>query len=139
MKLLKKIRYFDIKDKKVVSSVMDNIHINSDEYLIKVDSFGVNRADILMKNGKYSNSKKIMGLECSGYIYDINENKVSNKKVMALLDGGGYSEYVTVNKQQTIAIESEQRLGLAQWAAVPEAYLTALMLLLHSGFFESQN
>jgi hypothetical protein len=31
-----------------------------------------------------------MGLECSGYL--VENNKITNKKVMCLLPGGGYSE-----------------------------------------------
>jgi len=33
----------------------------------------------------------IVGLECSGYLVDPITNEVTDKKVMALLPGGGYA------------------------------------------------
>lgn len=64
------------------------------ECLIKVLSFGINRADILQRKGQYPPPKgvtEIIGLECSGFLIDDIGN-ISSKKVMALLSGGAYAE-----------------------------------------------
>ena len=48
-----------------------------------------------------------MGLECSGYLVDnINKDNltISNRRVMALLSGGGYAEYAKVHKKHIIPI-----------------------------------
>lgn len=48
-------------------------------------------------------------------------------KVMALLGGGGYAEYVAVPEELVMPVPSQ--LTLCQAAAVPEAWLTAHQLL----------
>ena len=64
------------------------------ERLIKVESSACNRADLLQVHGKYPPPKgvtKILGLECAGYLVDPDTDEVTDKKVMALLSGGGFS------------------------------------------------
>ena len=46
----------------------------------------------------------IIGLECSGYLVDPVTQEISDKKVMALLPGGGYSQFVKVNKDHIMNI-----------------------------------
>lgn len=48
-------------------------------------------------------------------------------RVMALLSGGGYAEYVAVPSQLLMPVP--QNLTLCQAAAIPEAWLTAFQLL----------
>ena len=86
---------------------MESLTIPSDHRVIKVDSVGINRADILQKEGKYpadKNGSSILGLECSGHLYDLENDRVTDQKVCALLNGGGYSEYCTVHKDHLINI-----------------------------------
>ena len=52
-------------------------------------------------------------------------------KVMALLGGGGYAEYVSVPEELLMPVPPN--LTLCQAAAIPEAWLTAFQLLVFIG------
>lgn len=54
-------------------------------------------------------------------------NWILGSKVMALLGGGGYAEYVAVPEKLVMSVPSP--LTLNQAAALPEAWLTAYQLL----------
>jgi len=72
------------------------------EVLIKVAAAGVNRADLLQRQGHYEpppGATRVLGLECSGEIVALGEgvtDLVLGEHVCALLSGGGYAEYVSV-------------------------------------------
>jgi tumor protein p53-inducible protein 3 len=97
--------------------------------MIKVETFAINRADILQREGKYHPPKgesSIMGLECAGYQIEEDGTINKNKRVMALLPGGGYSEYVAAKK--STLIELPEKLDFEKATAIPEAWLTAFQL-----------
>jgi putative PIG3 family NAD(P)H quinone oxidoreductase len=78
------------------------------EVLIRVAAAGVNRADLLQRQGHYQpppGAGPILGLEVSGTIAEVGE-AVSNWEVddpcVALLTGGGYAEYVAVPAGQVV-------------------------------------
>ena len=74
-----------------------------------------------------------MGLECSGYL--VEDNKVNyDKRYMALLPGGAYAEYVTVNKNHIMPVP--EGLDMTQATAIPESWITAygLCRLANVGF-----
>lgn len=56
-------------------------------------------------------------------------------RVMALLCGGGYAEYVAVPEKLLMPVPTHLTLGQA--AAIPEAWLTAFQLLVFIGIFSS--
>jgi len=96
---------------------------HGDHVLIKVASTALNRADLLMRQGRYPNQgEKLLdlGLEVAG----TDEN---GKSVMALLKGGGYSEYVYAPRSQVMAVP--KGMDLVEAAAIPEVWLTAWQLL----------
>lgn len=102
------------------------------QVLIDVFASALNRADLLMRAGKYPNQKKqiTLGLEVAGVVSGVGE--ASNKfkigdKVMALLPGGGYAENVVVDENHVMPIP--QSLDFNQGTAIPEAWLTAYQLL----------
>lgn len=72
------------------------------EVLIRVTAAGVNRADLLQRQGFYDpppGTTDILGLECSGDIVSVGEGVTDlqpGEHVCALLTGGGYAEYVAV-------------------------------------------
>ncbi|MCL3817224.1 NAD(P)H-quinone oxidoreductase [Aeromicrobium wangtongii] len=72
------------------------------EVLIRVTAAGVNRADLLQRQGYYDpppGATDILGLECSGDIVAVGEGVTDlqiGEHVCALLSGGGYAEYVAV-------------------------------------------
>ncbi|RXN29327.1 quinone oxidoreductase PIG3 [Labeo rohita] len=104
------------------------------QLLIRVAATALNRADLLQKRGLYPpppGESEILGLEASGVIADIGPgvkgNWILGSKVMALLGGGGYAEYVAVPEKLVMSVPSP--LTLNQAAALPEAWLTAYQLL----------
>lgn len=79
------------------------------EVLIRTVASGVNRADLLQRQGHYSPAKGVpetMGLEASGVVESVGEGvkdwKVGDE-VVALLAGGGYAEYFVAPEGQVIA------------------------------------
>lgn len=104
------------------------------EVLIKVHATALNRADLLQRRGLYPpppGESEIIGLEVSGVVDSVGPGvKTSLKpsdRVMALLCGGGYAEYVTVPEELLLSIPPN--LSFTDAAAIPEAWLTAFQLL----------
>lgn len=99
-----------------------------DEVLIKIAASGINRPDIVQRNGFYpppNGASSIMGLECAGTITGIG-NAVSDWKVgdqvCALLSGGGYAEYAVAHSGCCLPIP--KTYSMEQAAALPETYFT---------------
>ena len=98
------------------------------EILIKVKAAGVNRPDILQREGGYpppKDASDILGLEVSGEIVKLGK-KVKNlkkgDKVCALVSGGGYSEYCTAPYTQCLPIP--KNLSYEEAAGIPETFFT---------------
>lgn len=80
------------------------------EVLIKIAAAGVNRADLLQRQGFYdppAGATATLGLECSGTVealgVGVNQFKIGSQ-VCALLSGGGYAEYVAVPVGQVASV-----------------------------------
>ena len=78
------------------------------EVLIKVAAAGVNRADLMQRQGHYKpppGVSSILGLEVSGTVASVGE-RVSNWAIddacVALIAGGGYAEYVAAPSGQVV-------------------------------------
>jgi putative PIG3 family NAD(P)H quinone oxidoreductase len=98
------------------------------EVVVKVDTAGVNRADLMQAAGKYPpppGASEILGLEVSGTIAEVGE-QVNGweiaQPVCALLSGGGYAEYVAVPAGQVMPVPDTVALNEA--AALPEVACT---------------
>lgn len=122
---------------------IDRPVIKPNEVLIEVHYSGLNRADILQREGKYPPPKgesTILGLEASGLIVDIGEDVVGfeiGDRVMALLAGGGQAEYVSVDSNLVWKVPAE--LTLEQASAIPEVFLTAYQALFFEGKTETNS
>lgn len=99
-----------------------------DEVLIKVHAFGINRPDILQRQGLYPMPKGVTpvpGLEVAGIVEavgsDVTKFKVGDK-VCGLTNGGGYAEYCVVPESQTLSIP--EGVSFTQAAAIPETFFT---------------
>ncbi len=98
------------------------------EVLIKVNTAGVNRADLLQAAGKYPpppGASPIMGLEVSGTICALGDGVTQwspGQQVCALLAGGGYAEYVAVPAGQVLPVPETVEVPHA--AALPEVACT---------------
>jgi putative PIG3 family NAD(P)H quinone oxidoreductase len=102
---------------------------NLGQVLIEVFASGVNRADILQRQGKYPPTQgvsDILGLEVAGKIVKIGEDVTTFKegdKVFALLEGGGYAEFAVANVACVLPIP--QNMNYVEAASLPEALFTA--------------
>lgn len=80
------------------------------EVLVKVKAAGINRGDLLQRQGLYPPPKGVsetMGLEVTGVISSLGQDVTGwseDDEVIALLAGGGYAEYVIVPAGQLLPI-----------------------------------
>lgn len=97
------------------------------EVLIRVASAGVNRPDILQRNGMPlpPGITDVLGLEVSGTVAALGagvDSPALGTPVMALLNGGGYADYCVARADLCLTVP--ETLPLAQAAGVPEAAFT---------------
>jgi putative PIG3 family NAD(P)H quinone oxidoreductase len=98
------------------------------EILVKVTAAGVNRPDILQREGNYApphGASQIPGLEISGEVVAAGESASRfriGSKVCALVPGGGYSEYCTVDEANALPVPAA--LTMVEAAAIPETFFT---------------
>ncbi len=100
----------------------------NNEVLVKVHAFGLNRPDILQRQGLYPMPKGVTpvpGLEIAGLVEavgaDVTQLKVGDK-VCGLTNGGGYAEYCVLPETQTLHIP--ENVSFVQAAAIPETFFT---------------
>lgn len=120
--------------------------VQEDEVLVKIEYAALNRADLMQRAGDYPpppGAPEWMGLEISGTVTALGE--VAKKKspwkigdkVCALLGGGGYAEYVTVRYDMLMPVPDN--CGMAEAAAMPEAFATAYLNLFIEGRIQKGN
>ena len=98
------------------------------EVLIRVRAAGVNRPDLLQRQGHYpppAGAPDTLGLEVAGEVVALGDAaprwKVGDA-VCALLGGGGYAQYVAVDARQALPIPVG--VDRVQAAALPETIFT---------------
>lgn len=100
----------------------------ADEILIKVEAAGINRPDLLQRDGLYPAPKghsPILGLEAAGEIVGVGSEVKTlevGDKVTALLNGGGYAEYAVAHQGSVLPVPDGA--SMVQAAALPETVLT---------------
>ncbi len=98
------------------------------ELLIRVNSAGVNRADVLQRKGHYpppEDASPIMGLEVSGEVVAIGadvQGWQEGDQVCALTHGGGYAEFAVAPVGQCFPLPTG--FSHEEGAALPEALFT---------------
>lgn len=98
------------------------------EVLVKVAAAGVNRPDVLQRQGAYPpppGASDIPGLEIAGEVVALGDevkNLTIGDEVLALVTGGGYAEYCTAPERQCLPIPST--LEMDEAAAIPETFFT---------------
>ncbi|PIL35093.1 hypothetical protein GSI_02881 [Ganoderma sinense ZZ0214-1] len=105
------------------------------QVLVKVKFFGLNRMDLMQREGKYPlppgvSIPEILGVEFSGHVEQAGEGVsewVPGDEVLGLTAGGAYAEYV-VAPRGNIA-KKPAHLSWAEAASVPEVMLTAFQAL----------
>jgi NADPH2:quinone reductase len=98
------------------------------EILVKVAAAGVNRPDVLQREGGYPPPKgasDVFGLEFAGTVVGLGEEAsrfVLGDAVCALVPGGAYAEYAVVAEANALPVP--KGLDLVEAAAIPETFFT---------------
>ena len=107
------------------------------QVLIRVRAAGVNRPDLLQREGRYPpppGASPILGLEVAGEVAALGEDVTRwrlGDRVAALLGGGGYAEYAVVDARHALPVPAG--LDDAQAAALPETVFTVWANVFESG------
>lgn len=132
------------------------------ELLVKVKAAGVNRADVLQRQGRYPpppGASPILGLEMAGVVERVEPEAPGDPsasgrsgaasaeprahawrpadRVCGLLPGGGYAEYAVL--PASLAMPIPDNLSFEQAAAIPEVFLTAYQCLVWIGGLRSMS
>ncbi|MEX0757993.1 MAG: NAD(P)H-quinone oxidoreductase, partial [Tistlia sp.] len=99
-----------------------------EEVLVKVAAAGVNRPDVMQRQGNYNpppGASPVPGLEIAGEVVALGAGVADLKtgdRVCALVGGGGYAEYCAAPGPQCLPVP--EGLSLLEAAALPETYFT---------------
>jgi putative PIG3 family NAD(P)H quinone oxidoreductase len=107
------------------------------EVLVRVEAAGVNRPDVMQRQGRYPpppGASDLPGMEIAGEIVVLGP-KVSGlsvgDKITSLLPGGGYAAYAIAAAPLCMPIP--EGLKMVEAAAIPETYLTVWTNLFERG------
>lgn len=108
------------------------------EVLLRVRGTAVNRADLMQRRGLYPpppGASDVLGLEAVGEVATIppgtETDLAPGDRVMCLVGGGGYAEYVAVPACNCIPLPAG--MSWEQAAAIPEVFITAFQGLVRLG------
>jgi putative PIG3 family NAD(P)H quinone oxidoreductase len=100
------------------------------DILVRVRSSGLNRADLLQRVGRYpappGSSQDIPGLEYAGVVEAAGSDVelwAEGDRVMGIVGGGGYAEYLTVHERTAVRVPAG--IPLEDGGAIPEVFMTA--------------
>ncbi|KAL1311527.1 hypothetical protein AAFC00_001648 [Neodothiora populina] len=113
----------------------------STQALVRVKAFGLNRMDLMQREGNYPvppQAPSTLGVEFSGVIEELaSESEAGFKKgdaVFGLAYGGAYAEYIAVSTH--MLIHKPDELSWEQCAGIPEVWITALQAMYLVGEFK---
>lgn len=127
-------------DKSLSWSDVADPTVSDDDVLVEIHAAALNRADLMQRDGDYPpppGAPEWMGLEVSGVIVKMGSNAANKSRfktgdrVCALLGGGGYAEYVSVNYKMLMPVP--KNCSMVEAAAIPEAFATAYLNLFIEG------
>jgi len=107
------------------------------EVLVRVAAAGVNRPDVMQRQGRYPpppGASDLPGLEVAGEIAALGSNVSGlsvGDKVTALLAGGGYAEYAIAAAPLCLPVPSG--ISMVEAAAIPETFFTVWTNLFDRG------
>jgi NADPH:quinone reductase len=111
------------------------------ELLIRVEAAGINAPDVLQRKGLYAppaGASDIPGLEVAGEIVGMGplvKGFMLGEQVLALVPGGGYAEYCSVDASN--ATHFPQGFSAIQAAAIPETFMTVWSNMFQRGGFKA--
>jgi len=107
------------------------------EVLVRVHAAGVNRPDVMQRQGRYPpppGASDLPGMEIAGEIVALGANVSGlsvGDKITSLLPGGGYAAYAIAAAPLCMPIPAG--LSMVEAAAIPETYLTVWTNLFERG------
>ncbi len=111
-----------------ISEVPDP-HPTANELLVKIHYSGVNYADLLSRQCRYSWAPKlpyILGLEASGEVIekgkDVRNFEVGDRVILGV-QSGGYAQYITI--QESLALPMPNHFNFQEGASFLATYFTA--------------
>lgn len=109
--------------------------------LIKIKAFGLNRMDLLQREGHYPlppQAPSTLGVEFSGQIHSVSpsnrEGFAPGDAVFGLAYGGAYAEYIAVSTH--MLIRKPEHLSWEECAGIPETWMTATQAMYLIGGFQ---
>jgi NADPH2:quinone reductase len=111
------------------------------EVLVKIAAAGVNRPDVMQRQGKYPpppGAPDIPGLELAGEVVALGDGVARWKagdKITALVPGGAYAEYAVVH--ETNALPVIPQLSMIEAGAIPETFFTVWHNVFERGALKS--
>lgn len=111
---------------------------NAGEILIRVRAAGVNRPDIVQRNGFYPpppGAPDTLGLEAAGEVVTGAGRWKAGDRVCALLGGGGYAEYAVCDARHALPIP--EGLSFEEAAGLPETVFTVFANVFEHGALKS--
>jgi NADPH2:quinone reductase len=109
----------------------------NDEVLVRVAAAGVNRPDVMQRQGRYPpppGASDLPGMEIAGEIVALGPNVSGlsvGDKIASLLPGGGYAQYAIA--AAPLAMPIPKGLNMIEAAALPETFLTVWTNLFERG------
>jgi putative PIG3 family NAD(P)H quinone oxidoreductase len=104
--------------------------INEDQVLVRVRASGLNRADLLQRQGKYPPPAgfppEIPGIEFAGEVAEVGgavRQWKPGQRVFGLIGGGAHAEFLVAYER--LLAEIPDNLSFEEAAAVPEVFITA--------------
>jgi putative PIG3 family NAD(P)H quinone oxidoreductase len=107
------------------------------EVLVRVAAAGVNRPDVMQRQGRYpppAGASDLPGLEISGEVVALGPTVSTlsiGDKVTALLSGGGYAEYAIA--AAPLCLPVPDGISMVEAAAIPETFFTVWTNLFDRG------
>jgi len=107
------------------------------EVLVRVDAAGVNRPDVMQRQGRYpppAGASDLPGMEIAGEIVRLGHNVAGlsvGDKITSLLPGGGYAAYALAAAPLCLPIP--KGLSMVEAAAIPETFMTVWTNLFERG------
>ncbi|GAB7355418.1 hypothetical protein MBLNU459_g5934t1 [Dothideomycetes sp. NU459] len=133
------MRAVDIKDGKGPATSLFINEISrpkptNTQALVRVKAFGLNRMDLLQREGQYPlppQAPKTLGVEFSGVIEELAGHSEKGFKkgdaVFGLAYGGAYAEYIAVSTH--MLVHKPDELSWEECAGIPETWITALQAM----------
>src|SRR5271155_2487410 len=110
---------------------------NEGEVLVRVEAAGVNRPDVMQRQGRYpppAGASDLPGMEIAGEIVSLGSHVSGlsvGDKICSLLPGGGYAAYAVAAAPLCMPIPTG--LSMVEAAAIPETFMTVWTNLFERG------